>query len=56
MAYKLKLLAESRIHPTIHVLLLKKKLGETDNVYVELPPLIVDKEIIIEPIAILNTR
>ena len=56
MAYKLKLLEESRIHLIFHVSLLKKKLGETNDVSVELPPLIVDEEIIIEPEAILDTR
>ena len=55
MAYKLKFPEESCIHPVFHVSLLKKKLGETNNVSVELLPLTIDEEIIIEHEAILDT-
>ena len=55
MAYKLKFPEESCIHPVFHVSLLKKKLGETNNVSVELPPLTIDEEIIVEHEAILDT-
>ena len=55
MAYKLKFPEESCIHPVFHVSLLKKKLGEMNNVSVELPPLTIDEEIIVEHGAILDT-
>ena len=60
MAYK-KLasciyIEESRIHPIFHVSLLKKTLRETNNASVELPPITINEEIIVEPKSILDTR
>ena len=60
MAYK-KLtsciyIEESRIHPIFHVSLLKKTLWETNNASVELPPITINEEIIVEPKSILDTR
>ncbi|KAA8514958.1 hypothetical protein F0562_018255 [Nyssa sinensis] len=56
VAYKLNLSLGSRIHPVFHVSLLKKKLGDTIVASTELPPLVEDGHVLMEPEAILDTR
>ncbi|KAA8537164.1 hypothetical protein F0562_029610 [Nyssa sinensis] len=56
VAYKLKLPEGFRLHPVFHVLMLKKKVGETIATSIYLPPIADDGEIIMEPEAILDTR
>ena len=56
VAYKLKLPNNSRIHPIFHVSLLKNKLGEQIAIYIDLPPVADDGELLMEPEVILDTR
>lgn len=56
VAYKLKLLLESRVHPIFPISLLKRKLGETSNFSVNLPLVNANDKIIIEPEVVLDTR
>ena len=56
MAYKLELLASSRVHPIFHVSCLKKVIGE--NIPIQTIFLELDEEgkIILEPEAVTETR
>jgi hypothetical protein len=56
MAYKLELLASSRVHPVFHVSRLKKVIGDKIPVQIILPELDEEGKIILDPKAITNTR
>jgi hypothetical protein len=56
MAYKLELLASSRVHPVFHVSCLKKVIGDKVPVQTILPELDKEGKIILEPEAITDTR
>ena len=49
MAYKLELLASSRVHPVFHVSCLKKVIGDKLPVQTLLPELDEEGKIILEP-------
>lgn len=55
VAYKLKLLEGSKIHPIFHVPLLKKKVGESNTTTINLPLTDDDGVVVLEPAAILDT-
>ena len=56
MAYKLELLASSRVHPVFHVSCLKKVIGEKLLAQTRLPELDEEGKIILEPEAVMETR
>ena len=56
MAYKLGLLASSRVHPIFHVSCLKKVIGEKNLVQTIFPELVEEGKIILEPEAVMETR
>jgi len=56
MAYKLELLASSRVHLVFHVSCLKKFIGEKILVQTILPELDEEGKIILEPEAVTKTR
>lgn len=56
VAYKLKLPEGARIHPVLHVSLLKKSLGDHSNADSDLPPITEEGAIILKPARILDTR
>ena len=56
MAYKLELLASSRVHPVFHVSCLKKVIGENIPIQTILPELEEEGKIILEPGAVTETR
>lgn len=56
MAYKLKLPQRARIYPIFHVSLLKQKISDNVLVGTELPPMVDDGDIVVEPETILDTR
>jgi hypothetical protein len=56
MAYKLELLASSRVHPVFHVSCLKRVMGDKILVQTLLPELDEEGKIILEPEAINDTR
>ena len=56
MAYKLELLASSRVHPVFHVSCLKKVIGENILVQTIFPELDEEGKIILEPKAVTETR
>ena len=56
MAYKLELLAPSRVHPIFHVSYLKKVIGENLPVQTIFPELDEEGKIILEPEAVMETR
>ena len=56
MAYKLELLASSRVHPIFHVSCLKKVIGEIILVQTILPELDEEGKIILEPEAVMEKR
>ena len=56
MAYKLELLASSRVHPVFHVSCSKKVIGENIPVQTILPELDEEGKIILEPEAVTETR
>ena len=49
MAYKLELLASSRVHPVFHVSCLKKVIGDKIPVQTMLPELDEEGKVILEP-------
>jgi hypothetical protein len=56
MAYKLELLASSRVHPVFHVSCLKKVIGDKIPVQTIFPELDEEGKIILDPEAIMDTR
>ena len=56
MAYKLELLAASRVHPIFHVSFLKKVIGEKLPIQTILPELDEEGKIILEPEEVTETR
>lgn len=56
VAYKLKLLAEARIHPVFHVSLLKKPIGESVFTTKDLPTITKEGIVLLHPQQILNTH
>jgi hypothetical protein len=56
MAYKLELLASSRVHPVFHVSCLNKVIGDKIPVQTILPKIDEEGKIILEPEAITYTR
>ena len=56
MAYKLELLASSRVHPIFHVSCLKKVIGDKIPVQKIFPELDEEGHIILEPEAVTETR
>ena len=56
MAYKLELLASSRVHLVFHVSCLKKFIGEKIPVQKIFPELDEEGKIIFEPDAVIETR
>jgi len=56
MAYKLELLASSRVHPIFHVSHLKKVIGDKLLVQTVFPELDEKEKIIFEPEAVTETR
>ena len=56
MAYKLKLLAYSRVHPIFHVSCLKKVIGDKFLVQTIFPKLDEEVKMILEPKAVTETR
>ena len=56
VAYELKLPTGPQIHPVFHISLHKKKLGEHNDITVDLPLTGDEGEIILEPKSILDTR
>ena len=56
VAYKLKLLEGARIHPVVHVSLLKKKVGITQTIASTLPELDVADHCFLKPEKVLKRR
>jgi hypothetical protein len=56
MAYKLELLASSRVHPAFHVSCLKKVIGNKIPIQTKLPELDEEVKIILEPEVVTETR
>ena len=56
MAYKLELLASSRVHPVFHVSCLKKVIGDKIPFQTIFPELDEEERIILKPEAITETR
>ncbi|KAG6538615.1 hypothetical protein ZIOFF_003739 [Zingiber officinale] len=56
VTYKLKLPEGSKIHPVFHISLLKKKVGDSHNVTIDLPLAADDDINVLKPEAILDTR
>ena len=56
MAYKLELLASSRVHPVFHVSCLKKVIGDKLSVQTIFPELDEEGKTILEPEAVMETR
>ena len=56
MAYKLELLASSRVHPVFHVSCLNKVIGDKLPVQIILPEIDEEGKIILEPEVVTETR
>ena len=56
MAYKLELLATSRVHPVFHVSCLKKVIGDNIPIQTIFPELDEEGKVILEPEKISKTR
>ena len=56
VAYRLKLLAEAKIHPVFHVFLLKKKIGPHQNTTSTLPDFDCHDQCLLQPTEVLKRR